>query len=47
LLFHGRVSGVETGFSFTTGDLTAAAFFAEMGQERTGFSALDEHVTTS
>ena len=32
----GRVSGVETGFSFTTGELTADAFFAEMGRERNG-----------
>ena len=32
----GRVSGVETGFSFTTGELTAEAFFAEMGRERNG-----------
>jgi hypothetical protein len=31
---HGRVSGVETGFAFETGPLTATAFFAEMGQER-------------
>jgi hypothetical protein len=30
------VSGVETGFSFKTGELTAAGFFAEMGQERNG-----------
>jgi len=33
---RGRVSGVETGFSFKTGELTADAFFAEMGQERNG-----------
>jgi hypothetical protein len=32
----GRVSGVETGFSFKTGELTADAFFAEMGRERNG-----------
>ena len=32
----GRVSGVETGFSFKTGELTAAGFFAEMGRERNG-----------
>jgi len=32
----GRVSGVETGFSFETGELTAAEFFAEMGRERNG-----------
>jgi hypothetical protein len=32
----GRVSGVETGFSFKTGELTAADFFAEMGQEQNG-----------
>jgi hypothetical protein len=32
----GRVSGVETGFSFKTGELTAAAFFAELGTERNG-----------
>jgi hypothetical protein len=31
-----RVSGVETGFSFKTGELTADAFFAEMGRERNG-----------
>jgi hypothetical protein len=33
---HGRVSGIETGFSFHTGALTADAFFAEMGRERNG-----------
>ena len=33
---RGRVSGVETGFSFKTGELTADAFFAEMGQEQNG-----------
>ena len=33
---RGRVSGFETGFAFETGLLTAAAFFAEMGQERNG-----------
>ena len=32
----GRVSGVETGFSFKTGELTADDFFAEMGRERNG-----------
>jgi hypothetical protein len=32
----GRVSGVETGFSFKTGEITADAFFAEMGLERNG-----------
>ena len=32
----GRMSGVETGFSFKTGELTAAGFFAEMGWERNG-----------
>lgn len=32
----GRISGVETGFSFKTGELTADAFFAEMGRERNG-----------
>ena len=32
----GRVSGVETGFSFKTGELTAADFFAEMGREQNG-----------
>jgi hypothetical protein len=33
---RGRVSGVETGFSFKTGELSADAFFAEMGRERNG-----------
>lgn len=32
----GWVSGVETGFSFETGQLTATDFFAEMGQQRNG-----------
>jgi hypothetical protein len=32
----GSVSGVETGFSFKTGELTADGFFAEMGRERNG-----------
>jgi hypothetical protein len=32
----GKVSGFETGFSFKTGELTAAAFFAELGTERNG-----------
>lgn len=32
----GWVSGIETGFSFDTGQLTATDFFAEMGQERNG-----------
>lgn len=31
-----KASGVETGFSFKTGRLTADAFFAEMGEERNG-----------
>jgi len=33
---RGRVSGVETGFAFHTGEITADAFFAEMGRERNG-----------
>jgi hypothetical protein len=32
----GKVTGLETGFSFKTGELTAAAFFAELGTERNG-----------
>ena len=32
----GRVSGVETGFSFKTGELTSAESFAELGPERNG-----------
>jgi len=32
----GRVSGIETGFSFKTSQLTTADFFAEMGQEQNG-----------
>ncbi len=32
----GTVSGFETGFSFKTGELTSAAFFAELGPERNG-----------
>lgn len=32
----GWVSGIETGFSFETGKLTAAGFFAEMGEEQNG-----------
>jgi hypothetical protein len=32
----GWVSGVETGFSFETGKLTAADFYAQMGPERNG-----------
>jgi hypothetical protein len=32
----GTVSGVATGFSFTTSELTAADFFAEMGREQNG-----------
>ena len=33
---EGRASGIETGFSFVTGDLNAKDFFAEMGEERNG-----------
>ena len=32
----GTISGFETGFSFTTGELTSADFFAELGPERNG-----------
>jgi hypothetical protein len=32
----GTISGVETGFSFKTGALTSADFFAELGPERNG-----------
>ena len=32
----GWVSGIETGFSFETGKLTATDFFAQMGLERNG-----------
>lgn len=32
----GKASGIETGFSFTTGKLTADDFFAEIGPERNG-----------
>ena len=32
----GWVSGTETGFSFETGKLTAADFYAQMGEERNG-----------
>jgi hypothetical protein len=32
----GKVTGFETGFSFKTGELTAADFFAELGSERNG-----------
>jgi hypothetical protein len=32
----GTVSGFETGFSFKTGELTSAVFFAELGTERNG-----------
>jgi hypothetical protein len=32
----GTVSGFETGFSFKTGELTSADFFAELGTERNG-----------
>jgi hypothetical protein len=32
----GTISGFETGFSFKTGELTSAAFFAELGPERNG-----------
>jgi hypothetical protein len=32
----GTVRGFETGFSFTTGELTSADFFAELGPERNG-----------
>jgi hypothetical protein len=32
----GKMSGVETGFSFKSGELTAADFFAEMGREQNG-----------
>ncbi len=35
---QGVASGVETGFSFQTGTLTADSFFAEMGPRRTAFS---------
>ena len=35
-LCTGTVSGLETGFSFKTGELTSAAFFAELGPERNG-----------
>ena len=32
----GTISGFETGFSFNTGELTSAAFFAELSTERNG-----------
>ncbi len=32
----GWISGSETGFAFESGELTAEAFFAEMGEERNG-----------
>ena len=32
----GTISGFGTGFSFKTGELTSAAFFAELGPERNG-----------
>ena len=32
----GTISGFETGFSFKTGELTSADFFAELGPERNG-----------
>ncbi len=33
---RGTGGGRETGFSFTTGSLTASGFFAELGYERNG-----------
>ena len=35
-LCTGTISGFETGFSFKTGELTSADFFAELGTERNG-----------
>jgi hypothetical protein len=35
-LCTGTVSGVQTGFSFKTDELTSADFFAELGPERNG-----------